>query len=194
MLDSTPDRDLMLRFCRTQDRRAFESLVRRWDRPVLSFLAKASGDYQGAQDMRQEVFLRVYRYGETYKPEHAFPTWLFRIACNVLSTSRKKAARWPELSGGNSEASERMVDPAPGPREHAERGELGADIEAMLGRLSEDERALILLRLGLEFNYREMGEMLGAPETTVKSRFYAALTRLRSTLDEQPIIERSYFK
>ena len=64
----------------------------------------------------------------------------------------------------------------------------------MLGRLSEDERALIVLRLGLEFSYREMGEMLGAPETTVKSRFYAALARLRGTLGEQPITERSYFE
>lgn len=194
MLDSAKDRNLMLRFSRKNDRKAFDSLVRRWDRPVLSFLAKASGDYHAAQDMRQEVFLRVYRYGDTYKPEYTFTTWLFRIACNVMSTWRKKASRGSAFMDALPDEGELLVDPAPGPREHAERGELGEDIESMLGELSADDRALIVLRLGLEFTYGEIAEVFGTPETTVKSRFYTALTRLRSTLGEQTKRERSCFK
>src|SRR5690606_40458799 len=80
----------MERFSRKGVTAAYAELVRRWDRRVLSFLYKACGDYESAKDLRQEVFVRVFRYGAGFRPEYAFTTWLFRIASNTMNTWKRK--------------------------------------------------------------------------------------------------------
>ena len=79
--DST-DREIMAAYTRTGDPGAFEHLVRRWDDRVFGFLAKATGDLEAAKDLRQEVFIRLYRHGASYDPQFAFTTWFFRIFSN----------------------------------------------------------------------------------------------------------------
>ncbi|HIJ64847.1 MAG TPA: hypothetical protein HPP77_02765 [Candidatus Hydrogenedentes bacterium] len=83
----------MSRVRRDQDGKAFGELVRRWDRRVLTFLTKATRDPDAAKDLRQEVFLRVFRYGESYNPAFAFSTWLYRIVANVLANWQAKQRR-----------------------------------------------------------------------------------------------------
>ena len=180
----------MAQFTRREDAAAFEELVRRWDRRVLGFLAKASGDREAAKDMRQEVFLRVYRHGATYNPEFAFSTWLYRIAGNVLRTwqtrrGRLRAIEWPESPDTD------MKDPSPGPMALAERSELRELMRAAARTLSLDDRELILLRLDAGMTYREIAAIQETPEPTVKSRFYAALARLRAALYEAVPIDGS---
>lgn len=186
MHEAPSDQDLMKRFCRRRDLKAFELLVHRWDRPVVSFLAKASGNREAAEDLRQEVFLRVYKYAGTYKPGYPFTTWLFRIASNVLATWRAKQARerrfeWPPE---DSAAAADVADAAPGPRERAALGEISDEVDAAVARLSAPERELILFRLGMNLSYREIGAILDTPETTIKSRFYGLLGRLRKSLGQ----------
>lgn len=188
-LDKATDTELMLRFSRWRDESAFEHLVRRWEGPVFSYLAKAAGNWHAAGDLRQEVFIRVYRYGRTYNPDYKFTTWLFRIASNVLSTWRKKRRRGGVLDWfrRNEDEASDIADASPGPREFAARVEAREKIDDAVAKLDDADRELLLLRLDLELSYREIGKILDMPETTVKSRFYKLLERLRKALESAGI-------
>ncbi len=178
------DRDLMLRFGQRGDRTAFEELVRRWDGRVYGFLAKACGDLEAADDLRQEVFLRVWRYGGSYNARFAFSTWLFRIVGNALRTWKvRNARRRRTISIDQEEAAyAEPADPSPDPRERLARSESANAVRSTIARLEVEERELLLLRFDLEMSYREIAEIKEAPESTVKSRLYTLLGRLRKDL------------
>ena len=183
----------MKRLKRHRDDGAFETMVLRWDTRVLAFLTKASGDREAAKDLRQEVFIRLYRHGTTYNPEYSFPTWLFQIASNVLSTWYAKEARglWKlENDAGGIP----LHDPRPGPRELAALDELNGRIEDALKVFTLKDRQLLLLRLDLELSYPEIAQIMGAPETTVKSRFYSAVKRLRLKIQDTEEVDRRCYQ
>ncbi|MBN2307807.1 MAG: sigma-70 family RNA polymerase sigma factor [Candidatus Hydrogenedentes bacterium] len=171
------DRELMRRVA-GGDHGAFAELVRRWDGPIAAFLVKAAGNPEPAADLRQEVFVRAYRYAASYDPQYALSTWLFRIARNVLATWHKKRTRQWALEQDPAWTPERR-DPPPDVRERLTEAEDRERLDAALARLEVEDRELILLRFERELSYREMAAVMDAPETTVKSRFYAALARLR---------------
>jgi len=190
------DKALMRSLKRRRNDAAFETLVHRWDARVLAFLVKASGNREAAKDLRQEVFIRLYRYGSTYNPDYSFPTWLFQIASNVLSTWHAKEARglqglwrFEEDSGGIP-----LRDPRPGPRELAALDELNVRVEDALSQFTLKDRQLLLLRLDLELSYPEIADIMGAPETTVKSRFYATVKRLRLKIQETEELDRRCYQ
>jgi RNA polymerase sigma-70 factor (ECF subfamily) len=188
-MSEVPAEDLLvLRACREGDTQALGELVRRWERPILSFLTKATGDPAAAKDLRQEVFLRVLRYGASYKPEYAFSTWLYRIARNVLSTWQRKHRRTRSIEVA---VSDDAPDQSPSPCDQVARNEVGRQVRESLAALDADERQLLLLRFDLELSYREIGEILELPETTVKSRLYTLLRRLRRSLSHLPLSERT---
>lgn len=178
-MQALDDRDLMVRTRRSDGAEGFAELVNRWDRRVLSFLTKASGDPEAAKDLRQEVFLRVHRYRASYDPTYAFSVWLFRIVSNVLCTWQTKQRR-RRLVGVPTEE---PADPSPSPSDCASRAEVADQVRAVIGKLSPGERELLLLRFDLELSYREIAEIQGAPETTVKSRVYTVLQHLRKSLN-----------
>ena len=182
----------MVRVGRRKNTNAFDELVGRWDRRVLAFLTKATGDPEAAKDLRQEVFVRVYRYAGTYDPGYAFTTWLFRIVSNVRRTWSAKRGRVQAFERASDDAGlPDAADPAPGPSDCAAQSERADRLRAAIARLPDGDRELVLLRMDVELSYREIGEVLGAPETTVKSRFYAILARLRQSLDDAGLSERS---
>lgn len=182
----------MVRFGRDQDREAFEEVVRRWDRPVLGFLAKSIGDLEVAEDLRQEVFIRIYRYGAGYDPRYAFPTWLFRIASNVIKTWRTKQGRRREVPLFEDEESPgyAVAEGAPDARQRLASDQSDDRVRAHIARLEPDERELLLLRFDQSLSYREIGEVKGEPETTVKSRIYKLLGRLRREISCSELSER----
>jgi RNA polymerase sigma-70 factor, ECF subfamily len=180
------DRDLMTRYAREGDSAAFETLMRRWDSRVVGYLAKSCGCVDAAEDIRQEVFLRVYRYGKNYDPQYEFSTWLYRIATNALRTwlttngNRRRAFSLDEENSAIGEP----PDPSSGPCERAAQNESARYLRGAIARIEPEERELLLLRFDLEMNYREIGEVLGMPETTVKSKTYRILERLREMLSQ----------
>lgn len=187
MVEPPKDKELLIRFGRNGDESAFETLVRRWEGPVLAHLAKSCGDLDAAHDLRQEVFLRVYRYGRSYDPRYAFTTWFYRLVRNVLLDWRHKKSRGPQLL--NPMARDDRPDERPGPRLAAAGRERAAALETVLARLTPEERQLLLLRLDQDLSYRAIGDIVGAPETTVKSRVYALLARLRAELEGNPAVD-----
>ncbi len=184
--ENASDRDLMARFAKNRDRQAFEALARRWDVRVVAFLAKTCGDLDSAEDLRQEVFLRVYRYAASYDPRYAFSTWLFRIACNVRKSWARDQVRRIETTGGDdaAEVMARAHDSAPNALERLAQGEARDRLRGEIARLEPDERELLLLRFDREFGFREISEIQGVPETTVKSRLYRILEKLKVELGE----------
>ncbi len=185
------DKELMTQFGHEGDLTAFEALMHHWDARILGFLAKATGDFEAAKDLRQEVFVRGYRHGATYRPEYAFSTWLFRIAGNVLKTWQTKQGRRSTFECTAEVILDERADETPGPRLRAQHAETAEAVRRAISALSMDERELVLLRLDLGLTYREIGEIQNAPEPTVKSRFYAVLSRLRAALESTDAAKRS---
>jgi RNA polymerase sigma-70 factor (ECF subfamily) len=173
----------MVAFGRSRDERLFVELVRRWDERLLRFLARASGDVEAAKDLRQDVFVRVYQYAATFNGQNAFSTWLFRIALNRLHTWRGTVTKLNTLNEhAGSYGSGNGLGRVKGPEEMAVQDEVEVAVRQELGRLEAGERELLLLRFQQDLSYREIGVILETPETTVKSRIYTILHRLREPL------------
>lgn len=189
-MDDTTDKALVRAVGAAGDRAAFDALVQRWDRRIFVYLARANGDPEGASDMRQEVFLRVWKYAATYNDDYAFSTWVYRIAHNVLHSWRVRAnrRRTEPMESGNGHW------PAPDayrPDESAMASEIDRRVRAAIDGFDVQDRELLLMRLQSEMPFREIGEVLGIPETTAKSRAYKLMAQLREALADVHAAARS---
>ncbi len=156
---------------------AFEAVVRRWETPLARFLSRlASPDQVG--DMTQEVFLRVHRAGPGYRENGHFSTWLFRIALNVARDAARRARPQQPLPEEEPPA---RVEPAQDACERREAGEL---VRRVVAELPAPLREVLALRHDRGMSFEEMSRLLGVPASTLKSRFSAALLRLRGRLRE----------
>ncbi len=166
------DRDLIAK-ARRGDVEAYNLLVSRWEKRVFNYLLRLVSNREDALDLSQDVFLKAYQNLPKLDDAGRFAGWLFRIAHNeAFSMLRRKR---PE------------VDLAAEPR-GADMGrgllpiELSLAVETALGRLNEDQREAVLLKVYQGFKFEEMAEILGCPVSTVKSRLYTALELLKTTL------------
>src|SRR5262245_26437433 len=167
------DVELMLRW-QEGDAAAFEELVRRWQQPVARFLTRYAGRPERVADLCQEVFLRVYHAGPRYRPEGAFSTWLYRIALNVARDAARRRRHEPLPLCGPEPAA-----PADDP---CERRDTAAAVARAVAELPEPLRVVLVLRHYEELSFEEMARLLATPASTLKSRFAAALARLRDRL------------
>ena len=155
------------------DSTALAALIERWQTPVARFLTRLAGPDR-APDLCQETFLRLMRWADRYHERGTFSTWLFQVALNV---ARDEGRRRPAF-------------PPPGPRfgeppdELCEREELARAVAEALGELPPQLREVVALRHDAGLNFEAMARLLGTPASTLKSRFAAALSRLRTRLAE----------
>lgn len=175
----TEDADWMQRW-RRGEAAAFEALVERWRRPVARFVFRCTGRADLVQDLCQEVFLRVYQAGPGYRETGAFPGWLFRIALNVARDAGRRRKRDPRALKGAEPA-----DPAAPVEAVCRRRELAALMAQAAAELPEPLRVVLALRHDEGMSFEEIARLTGAPASTVKSRFTAALGRLRAKLEQQ---------
>jgi RNA polymerase sigma-70 factor, ECF subfamily len=174
----TQDAEWMERW-RRGDGAAFEAIVERWRRPVARFLFRYTGRADLVQDQCQEVFLRVYQSGPRYRETGTFPGWLFRIALNVA----RDAGRRRRDPGPLNEAD--PVDPSATVETVCQRRELADLMARAAAELPEPLRLVLALRHDEELTFEEIARLTATPASTVKSRFAAALTRLRTRLEQQ---------
>jgi RNA polymerase sigma-70 factor (ECF subfamily) len=166
------DRDLIAK-ARRGDVEAYNLLVSRWEKRVFNYLLRLVSNRDDAMDLSQDVFLKAYQHLPKLDDAARFAGWLFRIAHNEAFSLLRKRRPESELP-----AEPRM----------AERGagllpiELSLAVESALGRLSEDQREAVLLKVYQGFKFEEMAEILNIPISTVKSRLYTALDLLKMTL------------
>jgi len=159
---------------------AFEALIRRYQTPLLNFITRYLGDRAGAEDLAQEVFLRMYRAAPRFEPRSKVSTWVFRIAYNLVLTEmdrRKRQARLRESFSQSWREEDREPLDDLGLRRELEEEILGA-----MGTLPENQRAALLLRVHEELSYREIGEVMGIGVGSVESLLFRARQNLRRSL------------
>ncbi len=187
------DEGLMLRY-QKGDVRAFEILLGRHRRPVFNFILRYVGEPAQAEDLLQEVFLRVIKGAESYQKQAKLTTWLYTIARNLcVDASRRGKHRKAysldvpmDTDAGKDGATllDVVADKAPGTDRKVMSKELHGRLHAAIGSLSEDQREVFLMREFLDMPFREIAEVVGCPENTVKSRMRYALEKLREELEE----------
>ena len=189
----------MLRY-QVGDVAAFETLLSRHEGPVYGFLLRSTRDRTKAEDLVQEVFLRVIKGAAVYKRTAKFTTWLYTIARNLcVDTARRKKHRNHASLDAPLRAQETqgatVGDQVAGSDLPADRqaiaGELGARIEAALSRLSPEQREVFLLREVGDLPFKEIAAIVECSENTVKSRMRYALEKLRDELAEYEDLARA---
>jgi RNA polymerase sigma-70 factor (ECF subfamily) len=167
----------LLRLWRDGNAAAFEALVMRWQQPIARLLYRFNGNEEAVRDLCQEVFLRVFRAGPRYRESGVFSSWLYRIAINVAHDTSRRCRR-PTLSLVNQE----VVDHAAGAETVCQQQELAGCVADALALLPESLRVVLVLRHYEHLSFEAIARLTGSPASTVKSRFAAALGKLRAHL------------
>jgi RNA polymerase sigma-70 factor, ECF subfamily len=172
----------------------FDEFIRQHQRRVYRVIFLLVRDADAADTLTQECFLRAYLKRKTFRGESSIETWLLRIAVNLAKDHGKnrRASFWRRLVGldtpernGGPPASAQLVSPRPSPEELLlAREELGAVWQAT-DSLSEQQRAVFLLRFGEEMSLDEVGSVLGIKVGTVKAQLARATGKIRRIIEER---------
>lgn len=168
------DRTLVGR-CRDGDRRAFEQLVVRYQKPVFNAALRLLHNPEDARDVAQTTFLKVFEHLEDYNPTFKFYSWIYRIAVNEALDALGSRKSFEAIS-------DERTDEVAGPEQQVEGEQLGRAIETALMGIKPELRAVIVLRHFMHLSYQDMSDILLLPEKTVKSRLYSARQLLRDQL------------
>lgn len=169
---------------------SFEELVRRYQRPIVSYVYRMLNDYDSSLDVTQEVFIKVYNSLDRYSCDYKFSTWLYRIAHNAaIDHLRRNSmnAQSLETENGDGTYQLQIESPNPTPEQDRERSEWRAEIESVVKELPTAYRDLILLRHSRDMSYDEIAEVTALPLGTVKNRLFRAREMMRGLLIERGI-------
>lgn len=172
------------------DMMAFEQLVYRYDKQVLSIAATYVNSSEDAKDIYQEVFLRVFRGIKKFQLRSEFSTWLYRITTNVCLTHRTRRKRHVHTSlsaGDGDEESHGVAEALADGRssdQHALDSEISHHIEEALGVLSPKQRMVFTLRHYQGYKLKEIAAMMECTEGTVKKYLFTATQRMRGQLQQ----------
>ncbi len=176
------DSELMLAF-RGGDRQAFDELFRRYTPRVMSFLFRMVRDHGRAEELTQEVFVRIYQAAERYEARAKFSTWLFGIAHNLALNDLARAYRKREQALEDYHV-ETTADEQPGAHEQLEARRTTDALDRAIQELPERQRSALLLRTVQGLGYEEIGEVLGASVSSVKSLLHRAREKLVTQMEE----------
>ncbi len=190
-----PDSHLVER-AQAGDARAFEALVRRYERWVFTLALRMVGDRDEAEDLAQDVFVKAYTGLPGFRGSSRFSTWLYAIAShhclNDLASRARRPVTESSLRRVGSDADdppgpvERFADESPRADALLERQETVRQVQEALLRLTEDHRLILVLREIQGLSYEEIAEALGVEVGTVRSRLHRARMALRLRL--QPVL------
>jgi len=180
---ATADDRRMRRLMEDGSEKGFAALVERWREPIQRLCARMVGDWHVGEDLAQDVFTQLYLSRSTFRGESSLSTFVWRIAVNRCRNELRRASRSVvELPGDEAIEEPASVSAAPDMAVvGAERQQIVRDA---LQRLPEHLRVVVVLRHYEDLKCREVAEVLGIPEGTVKSRMAEALTRLARMLPD----------
>lgn len=164
---------------------AFNDLVNRWEGSLYGFVYRYLGDAEEARDICQEAFVRAYTNLDRFRGQAKFSSWLYQIALNLCRSEFRRRGSRPEVSLEAQQEDHHLQlvpDDAVRPDEVAINSERGRVLHEALTKLPEKQRTVILLKQYHGMKFREIAEILDAPESTVKSRLYHGLDSLARTL------------
>jgi len=184
-LIADPDAELMLRV-KKGDQSAFKLLVEKYQGPVTNLAYRLLLERAVAEEVAQEVFLKVFQAAPRYKPTAKFSTWLYRIATNVALNELKSAKRAQTVAlndaGQAHTQPDHMTASLPGPEEQLQRKEMAALIECALRSLPVRQRTAVVLHRFEELSYREIAESMDCTVEAVEALLSRAKTTLRDVL------------
>jgi RNA polymerase sigma-70 factor (ECF subfamily) len=184
------DAEVMLRV-KAGDASAFDYLVQKYRRPLVSFMYRMARNTAAAEDLAQEVFLRVYRSRQTYEASAKFTTWLYRIATNLaVNHARDTRHERPEVTVSLDEPDEETgttLDVADGTvtaEESLVRRERMLAIRAKVEALPERQRLAVIMHKYQQMDYKQIADVLKLSESATKSLLFRAYETLREQLKE----------
>jgi RNA polymerase sigma-70 factor, ECF subfamily len=187
---------MLVRRCVAGDAAAWEEIVQTYNRRIYNICYRFAGSGSDAEDLTQEVFIKMYRTLATYDPtKGAFNTWVTTITRNLLVDHFRKTKQdritdsIDAPASANEDAqplSEQIQDQTLGPDQHVRSREVSETVHVALGKLSPELREAVILRDLQDFDYREIAIVLKVPEGTVKSR----INRGRAELAR--LLQRTY--
>ena len=189
---SGPDSDaeIMLR-AKAGDQSAFDYLVQKYRRPIVSFMYRMARNAAVAEDLAQEVFLRVYRSRGSYEASAKFTTWLYRIATNLaVNHARDMRHERPEVMVSLDEPDEEsgttleLPDAALTAEQSMVRRERMMAIRTKVEALPEQQRLAVIMHKYQQMDYKQIAEVLKKSESATKSLLFRAYETLREQLKE----------
>ena len=166
------------------DHSAFQSLVERHRSMVYRVAYQFAGNHHDAEDIAQEVFIKVYRSLDRFRQDAQLTSWMYRIVMNACIDYRRRHV--PAASAPFSEEAEHKMlntpEESPGPEDVTYAGELGEVLETAVSRLPPGQRIVFIMRHHQGLKLGEIAQSLGLAEGTVKRQLHAAVHRLRHAL------------
>lgn len=178
----------LLERAKAGDINAFELLVESYQRRIFNIALRMLGNYDDANDLAQEVLIRIYKAIKSFKEQSSFSTWIYRITTNVcLDEIRKRKNKKlisldEEVKVEDGDMKRQFESDDPTPEELVEKHELKKIVNDAVAMLSEEHRIAIILRDMQGLSYEEIAESLKLPEGTVKSRINRARQSLKNIL------------
>ena len=183
------DTDLIVQ-AQKGDQNAFEELVHRYDRSVLSIALKYAVDEDDAKDLYQEVFIRVYKGLKKFRFQSEFSTWIFRVTTNVCLTYKSRSKHHLKVSIDNEieseenefQVKEEIVYEGSSPEEISSGADLEEIVNSAVESLSPKQKMTFILKHYEGYKIREIAEIMNCKEGTVKKYLFDAIRNLRKKL------------
>ena len=182
----------LVRRCRAGDGAAWEEIVQSYSRRVYNLAYRFTSRADTAEDLTQDVFVRVYRSLDQYNPKQGdLQNWLMRLARNLIIDDYRKRQRAPqdEIADDLEDHKYHLRSAENSVHREMERRELGAQVQSGIDKLSADLRTCVILRDIEELSYQEIVDLLKIPEGTVKSRINRGRIELAKILRRMRVVE-----
>ena len=180
------EQDLVKR-ARAGDEEAFTLLVETYQTAIYNLSYRMLGNVGEAEEAAQEAFLRAYSQLSTYDPARPFKTWLFSIASHYcIDRLRKRRLTWLSIEDEALPPHPALQEQTPGPEEQTVRREQREAIQALLARLTPDDRTVIVMRYWYDMSYEEIAEATRATVSAVKSRLHRARGAMAEMMKSAP--------
>lgn len=180
---------------------AFEELIKQSQKRVFNIAYKMMGNYDDANELAQEAFIKAYKSIKKFKGNSLFSTWIYRITTNVCldelrrRRNKKTISLDEEIKYNDGEIKWQIKDESPGPEKIFGEKEFKRLVNQYIESLPVDYKTVIILRDIQGFTYKEIAEILNSPEGTIKSRINRARKALRDILkDKKELLNKEYVK
>jgi len=180
------------------DAGAFDDLVREYQQPMFNLAFRMVNSREDADDLTQDIFVRLHRVIGQYRGESAFETWLYTVAVNVCRSGRRRLNRVAHFESVRLDEERpesdtprpamEPVDPADPPGKSLERKEMGQRVQELVAGLPEDLKTILVLRDLQGLAYEEIAKILGCNMGTVKSRLFRARLEMKERLSREGLL------
>ncbi|ODT69859.1 hypothetical protein ABS71_08815 [bacterium SCN 62-11] len=165
------------------DAEAFNQLMDKYQRTVVNLVFRFTGDAENAEDLAQEVFLRIYRAAPRYEPKAKFFTYLYQVTLNLCRNERERSTRRKASSLDAGEKAWDLPDPEVGAEALIQRQETAAQVQAAIQELPQEQRQLLILQRFQELGYEELAEVTAQTVSAVKAKLHRARLALKKKLE-----------